>query len=493
METINFFFTANRPLIYFIGGVSFFSMGLATALERRRYSRLQMARHLGLLAGFGLLYGLNEWANLIIPLQEQLPIPAYVSWIAVLQLLARGLALALLFQFGVELLRPAKPRWRMVRLLPILFVLFWILGLVYLWAATRAPREVLFSTGDVLARYLLGLPGATFSCLGLLEQRRDVREAGFPHIAPYLLGAALSLGFFLIVGVFLAVAGPFFPGEWLAYPWLLYAIGVFAPVLRTLDGVAMALCILLALAVFEAETEAIVAEAERRSLLLADRERIGRELHDSIIQSLYAAGLRLEDSLHTCTEAPEEAQKKIRDVMERLNRIIQEIRAYIFDLRGQYGEGNLVRQLTEMVQEVRLNTMLEVDFHVRGPCCTLPPERVSHLYQIAQEALSNVQRHARARKVRLELVCAPESVHLEIADDGCGFDPEQVRRGGRGMGLQTMRERAELLGGDLRVDSRPGAGTRITVQAPHPGTGTAAPCPYLPEAIGKEAGREGHR
>ncbi len=488
LEAINTFFATNRPLIYFIGGLSFFSMGLAAALERRRYSRLRMARHLGLLAGFGLLYGLNEWANLIIPLQEQLPIPAYVSWLAVLQLLARGLALAFLFQFGVELLRPTAPRWRALRLLPGLLVLLWVLALGHLRIAMHAPAEAIFSTGDILARYLLGLPGAALSCLGLLEQRRDVREAGFPHIAHYLLGAALSLGFFLIVGVFLAVAGPFFPGEWLAHPWLLYAIGVFAPVLRTLDGVAMALLTGRALAVFEAETEAIVAEMERRNLLLADRERIGRELHDGIIQALYAAGLRLEDAFHTCAESPEEAREKIRGVMESLNRVIQEIRAYIFDLRGRYEEGGLIRRLAEMVQEVRLNTMLEADFRVHGSSCEPSPEHIPHLCRIAQEALSNVQRHARARKVRVELFCRPESLRLEVTDDGCGFDPEQVQREGKGIGLRTMRERAELLGGTFEVNSHPGAGTCIAVQVP---------CSCSKEASetfsGGEAGRERYR
>ena len=106
MEAINLFFTQNRPLIYFIGGLSFFSMGLASALQRRRYSRLRLAQWLDLLVWFGILYGLNEWGNLFIPLQEALPVPETASWMAVLQLAVRGLALALLFQFGVELLRP---------------------------------------------------------------------------------------------------------------------------------------------------------------------------------------------------------------------------------------------------------------------------------------------------------------------------------------------------------------------------------------------------
>lgn len=333
MDAINQFFTENRTLIYFIGGLSFFSMGLAALLQRRRSSRLRLGRYLGLLAGFGILYGLNEWGNLFIPLEELLPVPVAVTRLSVAQMILRGVSLALLFQFGVELLRPPARGWNLVRYLPGTFLGLWAAALLYLRLGLGAPGEVLFSTGDVLARYLLGLPAAALSCLGLWEQCREVRQAGFPQIAGYLLGAALSLGFFGLVGGVLAVAGPFFPGEWLAYPAMLYVIGVFVPILRALDGVAMALLIVRALNVFEAEVEAIISEIERRNLLLADRERISRELHDGIIQSLYAAGLRLEDAYHTLARSPEEAGFKIRGAMDSLNHTIGEIRAYIFDLQ----------------------------------------------------------------------------------------------------------------------------------------------------------------
>ncbi|MBN1484074.1 MAG: hypothetical protein JXA37_05080, partial [Chloroflexia bacterium] len=133
MEAINRFFIANRALIYFIGGLSFFSMGLASILQRRRYSRLRLARWLGFFAWFGLLYGLSEWGSLFIPLQEILPVPASVTWRAVVQLGARGLALALLFQFGVELLRPPWRRRHFSRFLPLALFLAWIGALLHLW------------------------------------------------------------------------------------------------------------------------------------------------------------------------------------------------------------------------------------------------------------------------------------------------------------------------------------------------------------------------
>jgi signal transduction histidine kinase len=465
---ISLFFITNRPLIYFIGGLSFFSMGLASVIQRRRYSRLRLARYLGLLAGFGLLYGLNEWGNLLVPLQEQLPVPAAVTRLAVVQLLARGLALALLFQFGIELLRPPLHRWRFFRFLPSIFVFLWGAALVHLWVGMRAPGELIFSAGDLLARYFLGIPAAALSCLGLLEQRREVREAGFPQISRYLMGAAVSLGFFGAVGVLLGVAGPFFPGNWLSYPAILYTIGVFVPILRALDGIAMAFFTGRALEVFEAEAEALVLEVERRNVLLADRERIGRELHDGIIQSLYAAGLRLEDACHTVDESPREVKAKLRGVMGGLNQVIQEIRAYIFDLQKPQMGGTLVQRLEELVHELRLNTMLEAGLIVNGHHCPVPAERVSHLVQIAQEALSNVVRHARAAQVIVELEFSPDTLHLVFRDDGVGFDVDEVLRNGNGLGLRNVCERAGMLGGEVHIESHLGGGTVLNLRVPCP-------------------------
>jgi len=468
LEAINLFFTQNRPLIYFVGGLSFFSMGLASALQHRRYSRLRLAQWLGLLAWFGILYGLNEWGNLFIPLQETLPVPETASWMAVLQLAVRGLALMLLFQFGVELLRPPGRAWRLLRLLPSGMILLWVVALLHLGIGMRAPGEVVLSTGDTLARYLLGLPAAALSCLGLLEQRREVREAGFPQIAGYLLGAAISLGFFGLVGVLLGVSGPFYPGEWLGYPAVLYTIGVFAPILRALDGLAMVFFTSRALNVFEAEAERTITEIEHRNLLLADRERISRELHDGIIQSLYAAGLRLEAACQPMGELPEDAPIKIRGVMDSLNQVIRQIRAYIFDLQEMGEEGSLIQRLSDLVRETRLNTMLEAEFRVHGTRCAYPLQRVPQLCQIAQEALSNAARHARAQRVQMDLYFEPDLLRVEIQDDGQGFDLQQVQQIGQGLGLRTMGDRAALLGGALFIDTQPGAGTKVTIEVPCP-------------------------
>ncbi|MBN1483799.1 MAG: sensor histidine kinase, partial [Chloroflexia bacterium] len=364
------------------------------------------------------------------------------------------------------------PPWRrrhFSRFLPLALFLAWIGALLHLWIMMDAPRDVVFSAGDLLARYLLGLPAAALSCLGLIEQRREVHEAGFPRIARYLLWAAVSLGIFGLVGVLLGVAGPLFPAEWLAYPAVLYIIGVFVPILRALDGVAMAFFTSRALEVFEAETEALVNAVERRNLLLVDRERIGRELHDGIIQSLYAAGLRLEDAYRTLDRSPEQAGLKIQEVMGSLNQVIREMREYIFDLQESRSEGNLVEQLAGLIRELRLDSMLESQFIVRGPRCDVPPERAAQLCQIAQEALSNVMRHARAEHILVRLLFLPNQVRLQIEDDGRGFVPELVLRGGNhgdGLGLRNMCERATLLGGTLQVNSAPGKGTLIELGVP---------------------------
>jgi signal transduction histidine kinase len=304
-----------------------------------------------------------------------------------------------------------------------------------------------------------------------------MRAAGFPQIARYVLGAAIALGFFGLVGALLAVAGPFYPGEWLGYPLVLYTVGVFVPILRALDGLAMALFTARALNVFEAESEAKMAEIQRRNLLLADRERIGRELHDGIIQSLYAAGLRLEVACQAEDGAGEETHRRVRGVMDSLNQVIRQIRAYIFDLQEMGEEGSLIQRLADLVRETRMNTMVEADLHVHGSRCAYPSNRVPQLCQIAQEALSNAVRHSGTRQVQVDVHFLADTLRLEISDRGRGFDLDEVKRTGRGLGLQSMGDRAALLGGSMQVETRPGGGTRVSVDVP---------CPCRPAVAGEE-------
>jgi two-component system sensor histidine kinase UhpB len=109
-----------------------------------------------------------------------------------------------------------------------------------------------------------------------------------------------------------------------------------------------------------------------------------------------------------------------------------------------------------------------VKFETRGDLALIPQETALCLFRISQEALRNAVSHGNARRIALSVVASGESVELTVIDDGTGFDLHESRRRGRGLGLVSMEERAHLIGGDLDISSRPGAGTTIRVRVPTP-------------------------
>ncbi len=201
--------------------------------------------------------------------------------------------------------------------------------------------------------------------------------------------------------------------------------------------------------------------------VLQERERFGMDLHDGIIQSIYAVGLQLEDAETRIPTEPAEAASRVHQIILALNDIIRDIRNYILDLRPQRFQGrDLKRGLEELARDLRANTFLTVNLNAD----TLEPELLSpeqtvEILHVAQEALTNVRKHARASRVELDLVRDADAVVLSIEDNGVGI--ANGRKDGKGgYGLPNMRERARAAGGELQIEPGELGGTRIVLTIP---------------------------
>jgi signal transduction histidine kinase len=280
---------------------------------------------------------------------------------------------------------------------------------------------------------------------------------------------------FAVVEALIPVVGPVPPATVLNSRLVLDTIGVPIEVLRSIVGLAMAIGVVRSLELFEHEIDRRLAEARRRELLASERDRIARDLHDGIIQSIYAAGLQLESVAAHVAEgisgpAATELETGGRVVMAELNRITGEIRRTIFDLRSAGLETrDPERLVTEVAEELRAHGLLEISLRVDGPWrVELTDAQADELRHIVREALSNVLRHAGARRVALRLRLAEDELTLEVRDDGIGFDVGAVEAPGDDatQGLRNLRRRAELLGARLVTRSAPGRGTRLSLTMP---------------------------
>lgn len=205
-----------------------------------------------------------------------------------------------------------------------------------------------------------------------------------------------------------------------------------------------------------------------RLAIVDERSRIGMDLHDGVIQSIYAVGLNLETIHLLMDQDPAKAQELISQAIAGLNDAIRDIRNFILDLRPRRFQGDLAGGLAQLVREFQANTMVKVEVQVSDQLPgSLPPSVSLAIFLTAQEALANIARHARASKVRLELEDSGKAVTLSVVDDGQGFDVLQQHQM-MGHGLANMRARAEELHGSFEVSSVPGTGTSISLAFPHP-------------------------
>ena len=208
-------------------------------------------------------------------------------------------------------------------------------------------------------------------------------------------------------------------------------------------------------------------EQVQRLAVVDERDRISRDLHDSVIQMIYAVTLTLDDVPDLVREASAEAATRVDRAIDALHDVIRDIRHFIFGLQPLLLEsGSLVDGLNTLADEMGRNTTTEVQVMGEEPP-DLPLAIVADLLAIAREALANVARHAEARHTTLALSSADDAIRLEIADDGRGLGADaDLPRGHHG--LANMRTRAEGLGGTLDIESGAGGGTRIIVVIPRP-------------------------
>lgn len=201
--------------------------------------------------------------------------------------------------------------------------------------------------------------------------------------------------------------------------------------------------------------------------VLEERERIGMDLHDGIIQSIYAVGLALDYAREVVNEDPMAARGKMSQAVEDLDRTIRDIRSYILDLRPRQFRGeDLVQGLEQLVNEFNANSRSKAI--LSGPkngLADLPTAKATALFHICQEALANAAKHAKAMSVEVRLVTSEERVLLEVRDDGMGFDLRKMTVT-LGHGLSNMHFRAQKVGGDVEINSTPGSGTTVMAWVP---------------------------
>ncbi|MFK7804478.1 MAG: GAF domain-containing sensor histidine kinase [Anaerolineae bacterium] len=207
-------------------------------------------------------------------------------------------------------------------------------------------------------------------------------------------------------------------------------------------------------------------EKIQRLAVLDERTRIGMDLHDGVIQSIYAVGLLLENTRFALKDDPKEAEDLIDQSIEGLNDSIRDIRNFILDLRPHRYGGDLIAGIKRLTQEFQANSMVNVTTDLPSSGINnLPPKIGRTLFLTVQNGLANVARHAKATQTQVSLKRVTGQIILKISDNGVGFDTTQ-KKTTVGHGINNMQVRAEQLGGKFSLTSAPGKGTHIELILP---------------------------
>ncbi|MET0626262.1 MAG: two-component regulator propeller domain-containing protein [Pyrinomonadaceae bacterium] len=224
----------------------------------------------------------------------------------------------------------------------------------------------------------------------------------------------------------------------------------------------------LALAAWQLYALRVRQMRARFDAVLAERNRIAREIHDNLAQEILGVSVQLEIVARVMNVSNDAARTHLDRARQLVRSSIAEARRYVWDLRSQtLDDRDLPTALAEMTRRLTADADVQTQFQVGGTFRPLPQQVENNLLRIAQEAVNNAVRHARARTIYVNLFFDAEGVRLSVTDDGRGFDAagENGARAGH-FGIVGMRERAEEMGGTLSVESRPEEGSQVTVGVP---------------------------
>ena len=477
----------NMVVIFFFYGLAFFSMGLAITLEAGRGSDERLRHGLRALALFGLLHGAHEWIDMF----EQLgmlpghgfdPTTWHAARIAMLEF-----SFLLLAAFGAALLPTVKDFRRASLAVPMILATIWGIGLVALRGYFTIETG-LWDVADVWTRYSVAVPAALLACIGLLGQRQVFRRAGMEQFGQAALIAAVAFAWYGIIGQTFARETRLPPSNVINQNVFMQTFGFPIQLLRAGAAIVSAYAVIRLMRSFEVETrrkiEGLQAaqlhaaqrrEAQRGDLLRqvvsaqeAERQRIARELHDETGQALTAIGLGLRGISTTLRVDVDKAAANLRQLEGLVAHSLDELQRLIADLRPSHLDDlGLPAALRWYAGEVQARVPLQVQVEVSGEQRPIEPVLNTTLFRVAQEALTNVMKHADAPSAKITLNYTAIGVVLRVEDNGRGFDVTAAKAQRPAWGLTGMEERAALLGGKFALTSQPARGTCVEVTIPY--------------------------
>jgi signal transduction histidine kinase len=453
-EILGSFIKNYQTIFLFMYGLVFFTLGITILSYSRHYSRLTLAKSLPWLGGFGILASFFEWGYYFIPDQIEIIGQSYKPVLYLIHQIIAALMYTSLFQFGIELLGPYKEGRRWVRLVPT-FVLFgWFIGPLIVGFSLLNNVDVWSDFANTCAKYFICIPGFTIAVIGLIhQQRQQIKPLKIPHIDTMI---RISAGSLAAMGLISGVVTPksiFFPSTIINYESFNRLFYVPSYVYLLIAGILLLYSMVRTLEIYNIETDMTIKDMEAAQVISNERERLARDIHDGVLQQVYASGL-LAQSLKK--HVPENQRPEVERLIVSIDQAISQLREYLPKARPDIESVDLIGAITPKIEEARRYVEIETKWNAQD-IPSLSVEKTLHFSALLGEAISNAIRHSKTDKLVISLIYQDQRLILMVRDYGVGISPYA----NQGYGLKNMQDRAKLLGGTLSIESERSIGTLV--------------------------------
>ena len=452
-------------LLFFIYGLAFFTMGISALLQNvPKDSNFPLARNIRYLGYFGITHGFTEWILMIIisGLFNKHEMKLFIAGT-----FFNSFSFAFLWYFGMKLLeREKENELENIKLLPWMIFTIWTIFFLRSYFLYYDMDIPWISIHNAMGRYFIGLPGGIITAVALFKNGDSLEKIKLKAMSLKIKGLALLFLTYGILAGFIVRPKDFFPANTINTQTFYQLFGFPVELGRTITAVAITLLFIALIDIFKWEMEQKIDSLSKQKIISQERRNLARDLHDVVIQNLFATGLQIENLIEL--DCSSEQNKILLGMKENLNSSIGQIRDFIKKVNSNIVEiDNLKFKLTDLINGLDSSHGLSIDLQYNIPDVTighLSSNKATQMYYIIQEAIYNVIKHANAAELTVTVSSSLSHVIAVIQDNGNGFDSLVVQKD-NSFGLISMKDRAEDAKGSIMINSDEN-GTVVTVKIP---------------------------
>jgi signal transduction histidine kinase len=471
---ISHFFEMNKMVVLIAYPLVFFLMGFGILLKNRRHSQFHLAKSLHYMAFYGLLHSFADWGEIYIPLQMKYLSTTTIHLLESIQIILEALSFSFLFYFGIHLLQPSIKWGYKILALPSIIFFIWIVFFNVQTFFLHQNLEHSLIISIFLSKCLITIPGGILSSIAIYLQRKQFEEFGIASMTRTISWASISIFIYTLTTGFISPHVPAAYHLWLSYDQFEQMTGIPIEFFRGLSGAVISFFILRILKVVDIEYQQYFYQAEHNKVVTEERNRIARDLHDGMIQSIFATGLRLEGVRHMLNNGEkyevDQSLTVLQEVISKLNDLMGEIRRYIRELQMPLDHtSKLEEELRKLIHDMNVSNSLTIAFYYRYQGSEPALSLTIQIFYIIKEALSNILKHSQASHAAVSIDQDETDFIVKIEDNGKGFQPEDLlvnptdQVGGK-HGVGNMEYRAKTVGGTFSIHSTGNQGTIVELR-----------------------------